>query len=71
MTVLPHEAWGMAAGALDTGVPLSIAAQMLASGAISQPGVLCPETAVAPESFFEDLSRRGMAVRFDPGGGEP
>ena len=31
MTVLPHPAWKMAAGSLDTGVPLSIVAQMLAS----------------------------------------
>src|SRR5262245_31154157 len=31
MTVLPHPVWKVAAGSLDTGVPLSIAGQLLAS----------------------------------------
>jgi saccharopine dehydrogenase-like NADP-dependent oxidoreductase len=70
MTVLPHAAWKMAAGSLDTGVPLSIAAQMLAARAISEPGVLCPETAVAPDPFFAELARRGMEARFEFEGGE-
>jgi saccharopine dehydrogenase-like NADP-dependent oxidoreductase len=64
LTVTPHERWGIAAGALDTGVPLSIAGQLLASRAISAPGVLCPETAVPHELFFEMLERRGMRVHW-------
>jgi lysine 6-dehydrogenase len=64
LTVTPHERWGVAAGALDTGVPLSIAGQLLASRAIAEPGVLCPETAVPPELFFEMLERRGMRVHW-------
>jgi saccharopine dehydrogenase-like NADP-dependent oxidoreductase len=64
VTVTPHEAWGVAAGALDTGVPLSIAGQLLASRAISEPGVLCPETAVPHELFFEMLERRRMRVHW-------
>ena len=71
MIVLPHRAWRVPAGSLDTGVPLSIAAQMLASRAIAKPGVLCPETAVSPEPFFAELARRGMAIRFDWEGREP
>ena len=64
MTVTPHERWRVAAGALDTGVPLSIAGQLLAGRAISEPGVLCPETAVPPELFFDMLERRGMRVHW-------
>jgi saccharopine dehydrogenase-like NADP-dependent oxidoreductase len=64
LTVTPHAGWGAAAGALDTGVPLSIAGQLLASRAIAAPGVLCPETAVPHELFFEMLERRGMRVHW-------
>jgi saccharopine dehydrogenase (NAD+, L-lysine-forming) len=64
LTALPHPRWGIPAGSLDTGVPLSIAGQLLASRAISTPGVLCPETAVAPELFFEMLERREMRIRW-------
>ena len=69
MIVLPHRDWNMAAGSLDTGVPLSLAAQMLADGTVASPGVLCPETAVPPERFFAELLRRGMEVRWSPEGG--
>ena len=64
MIVLPHSRWGVAAGSLDTGVPLSVAGQLLASRAISEPGVLCPETAVPDELFFEMLDRRDLRVRW-------
>ena len=64
MTVMPHPRWKIAAGALDTGVPLSIVGQMLADGTISKAGVLCPETSVPSDLFFEELSRRGMTPHF-------
>jgi lysine 6-dehydrogenase len=64
MTVLPHPVWKIAAGSLDTGVPLSIAGQLLASRTIRTPGVLCPETAVPGELFFEMLERREMRARW-------
>jgi saccharopine dehydrogenase-like NADP-dependent oxidoreductase len=64
MVVLPHPEWRVAAGSLDTGVPLSIAGQLLASGAVSMPGVVCPEIAVPGEAFFEMLERRGLRVRW-------
>jgi lysine 6-dehydrogenase len=64
LTVTPHDRWGVAAGALDTGVPLSIAGQLLASHAIAEPGVLCPETSVPHELFFEMLERRGLRVHW-------
>jgi saccharopine dehydrogenase-like NADP-dependent oxidoreductase len=47
---------------IDTGAPPSIAAQMLASGAITARGVLPPERAIPTARFFEELSRRGMRV---------
>lgn len=64
LSVLPHPAWKVAAGSLDTGVPLSIAGQLLASRTIRTPGVLCPETAVPGDLFFEMLERREMRVRW-------
>jgi saccharopine dehydrogenase-like NADP-dependent oxidoreductase len=62
LTILPHPAWKVAAGALDTGVPLSIVGQMLADRTVAEPGVLCPETAVPSTLFFRELERRGMRV---------
>ncbi len=64
MVVLPHPEWKVAAGSLDTGVPLSIAGQLLATRTIRAPGVLCPETAVPGELFFEMLERRNMRVHW-------
>lgn len=64
MVVFPHPAWKIAAGSLDTGVPLSVVGQMLARRTISEPGVLCPETAVPSDLFFAELERRGMRVHW-------
>jgi lysine 6-dehydrogenase len=61
--ILPHPEWKIAAGALDTGVPLSIVGQMLARGEIKQPGVLCPETSVPADRFFAELTKRGIVVK--------
>lgn len=62
--ILPHPLWKIAAGSLDTGVPLSIVAQMLARRIIEAPGVHCPETSVPRELFWDELSRRGIRVTF-------
>lgn len=62
--IRPHREWGFGAGALDTGVPLAIAGQLLAQREIATPGVLCPETALPFERFFEELERRGLRVSF-------
>jgi lysine 6-dehydrogenase len=64
MVALPHPEWNVAAGSLDTGVPLSVAGQLLASRTIRTPGVLCPETSVPGDLFFEMLERRGLRVRW-------
>ena len=65
--VLPNPDSKIAAGALDTGVPLSIVAQMLARAEIRSPGVLCPETSVPPDLFFAQLKRRGIRASFSWG----
>ena len=62
--ILPHPKWKMAAGYLDTGVPLSIVGQMLANHRIQTAGVHCPELAVPSEPFFQELARRGINVRY-------
>lgn len=50
------------AGVLDTGIPCSIAAQLLASGAVRKPGVYAPESILEPEAFFGELGKRGIKV---------
>ena len=62
-TVYAHKQWNVSCGALDTGVPPSIVAQMIGAGTISQRGVLAPESCVPPEPFFRELSRRLITMR--------
>jgi len=57
-----HERYEASGLAYLTGVPLSIASQMLARGEIPQHGVLPPEVAVKPESFFSELAKRGIKI---------
>ncbi len=54
--------WGYMAGALDTGVPPSIVAQMLISGRISVRGACSPEQCVPPLPYFRELEKREMPV---------
>ncbi len=54
--------WGTAATAMMTGIPASIAAQKLARGEVSRPGVLAPEACFDPESFFAELALRGIII---------
>ena len=54
--------YNMPAGAVDTGVPPSIIAQMIASEQIQKFGVLPPETCVPAELFFAELKKRGMTI---------
>jgi saccharopine dehydrogenase-like NADP-dependent oxidoreductase len=62
-TVMSHKEWKISCGALDTGVPPSIVAQMICSGEIKQRGVLAPESCVPAQRFFEELSKRQMEMR--------
>lgn len=53
---------GAAAGDLDTGVPPTIVARMLARGEIEKAGVWAPEEIVDPSAFFKELGRWGIVV---------
>src|SRR5579875_2462667 len=62
-TVRSHDRWKISCGALDTGVPPSIVAQMIGSGQIDACGVQPPETCVPPRPFFEELARRSIVIK--------
>jgi len=64
--VLPHWRWKIAAGTLDTGVPLAVVGAMLARREIAEPGVLCPETCLDFDRFFAELERREISVAWAP-----
>lgn len=55
--------WHASAGAVDTAVPPSIIAQMIASNQFGQRGVLPPELCISPEPFFKELKKRGMLIK--------
>ena len=52
----------LSAVARDTGFPISVAAQMVATGEISATGVHPPETAIPPRQFLERLHQRGIRI---------
>lgn len=57
-----HEKYGVSALAYLTGVPLSIASQMLAKRENPELGVLPPEVAVKPKPFFAELTKRDIKI---------
>ncbi len=59
----PQEEWGgSAAYYKNIAIPLSIGAQMIARGDVEVMGVVPPETAIDPKTFFEELEKRGIRV---------
>ena len=54
--------WGFMAGALDTGVPPSIVAQMLVNNQITERGTCSAEQCVPPIPYFRELEKREMPV---------
>jgi hypothetical protein len=52
--------WGTDSGTYSTGVPPSVAAQLLAGGQALRTGVGGPEAIVPVAPFFAALARRGM-----------
>lgn len=56
------EKWGFMAGALDTGVPPSIVAQMIYNGTITERGAFGAEVGVPPIPYFKELAKRQMPV---------
>jgi lysine 6-dehydrogenase len=60
----PMEEWGgKAAYYKNIAIPLSIGAQMIARGDISDRGVLPPETVINPAIFVAELEKRGIKVK--------
>lgn len=54
--------WGVPGGSYVTGVPPSIAAQLLCRGERLQNGVAGPEAMLPVEPFFAELARRGLEL---------
>lgn len=61
--IYSHPEWKVSCGALDTGVPPSIVAQMIGLNVIQLRGVLPPEECVPPELFFLELNKRQIPMR--------
>jgi saccharopine dehydrogenase-like NADP-dependent oxidoreductase len=61
--VYSHPEWRVSCGALDTGVPPSIVAQMICLGQIAERGALPPEQCVPPLLFFDELEKRQIPMR--------
>ena len=61
------ETFGVGGADVNTGVPPSIVAQMIARGEIKGTGVCFPETVVPPGPYFEQLKARGMSVQITEG----
>ncbi len=55
--------WAAGAGDVDTGVPPSIIAQMVAKGHIRARGVLPPEQCIPVKPFVKELKKRGMKLK--------
>jgi lysine 6-dehydrogenase len=56
MVVRPYKPWQVAAGDIDTGVPLAIAGILLASGAAERTGVHGAERVFDPRAFLRELA---------------
>ncbi|CAN5595926.1 saccharopine dehydrogenase C-terminal domain-containing protein [soil metagenome] len=61
--VVSDKKWKVSCGALDTGVPPSIAAQMIIAGQVEKKGVLAPEVALDPDKFFAELEKRNITIK--------
>lgn len=57
--------WEDAASNVDTGMTISIMAQMINNGEIDEVGATAPEVAVPPKPFFRELRKRGMTIYLD------
>ncbi len=57
------EDWGgKAAYYKNIAIPLSIGAEMIARGDVTERGVIPPETALDPDIFFAELRKRGITI---------
>jgi lysine 6-dehydrogenase len=60
MVVRPYKPWQVAAGDIDTGVPLAIAGILLASGAAERTGTHGVERVFDPRAFLHELAQFGL-----------
>lgn len=57
------EGWeGLRAYTRNVGIPLAIAAEQLAKGAVKKTGILIPEEAFEPQVIFDELAKRGIQM---------
>ncbi len=67
LRVVERPEWEGAGGAYVTGVPPSVAAQLLCSGERLRDGVGGPEAMLAPARFFAELTARGLPATLADG----
>jgi len=58
----PMEKWGIGGSIVSTATPAAAAVRLLARGAITERGVLPPESCVDPDALFAELEPRGCRV---------
>lgn len=59
----PDEAaWGHGATTKMTGIPAAVGAELLAKGLVTRRGVAAPEALFDPQTFFNELKKRGIYV---------
>jgi len=59
----PMSEWGgKAAYYKNIAIPLSVGAQMIARGDVTDRGIVPPETALNPQIFFDELKLRGITI---------
>ena len=58
----PNATYGVGGADANTGIPPSIAAQMIARGAIKGTGVKAPEEVVPPVEYAAELARRNISI---------
>ncbi|MCF8070400.1 MAG: saccharopine dehydrogenase NADP-binding domain-containing protein [Desulfobacterales bacterium] len=58
----PYEPWNMGTGPHSVGVPVGIAARLLAGGEATEKGALPAEACMPPKRFFELLGERNIPV---------
>jgi saccharopine dehydrogenase-like NADP-dependent oxidoreductase len=54
---------GLRAYTRNVGIPLAIAAELLAKGRVAKKGVLIPEDAFSPADIFEELKKRSLFIQ--------
>jgi len=58
----PNELFGVGGADVNTGMPPSIVAQMIARGEVKGRGVCFPEQVVPPAPYLDELRSRGMSI---------